>query len=638
MIIEIRNIMHKKNLYKIFLWAFLLMFIGGGIGVSLFQRANNPDAITVFGHSVSKEKFFRALRNAEKQKEYYKANGIEFGGDPKREAVQSLVNKYLEKEVLDQLGVQADDFYLKKTLDDQLAYLPEYFFDKNGRLDEAMFRRHIGSDPRELSEDIKQDAEREIIRGLLDLSQYVSGFEVDAQYNKEYAEKTVEVLTLSPSLYSDQAKKKKVTDKALSSFYKKMTGKDRFKTEEKRAGEYWVFDKNAYKVSVSDKEVSKKYNKDKVSKYLESPAEVQVRKIFLEANDANSDEVKAKIKALRTELIEEPKKFAETAKKISEDSKTASKGGLLPAFTKKSDKYDALIVKKSFESLSKDGQISYPIKVDGGYVLLQRVSRKKTKYTPLSSVKAEIKKELLKSKYEKRFMQAARRMTSQVKYKPELLQTFVEKHKGAHHSISLVGRKTGSKISAKLFGTGVGRYAVYFDDKNNGVILHCTDMEAAKLKKLELVRDEIEDFYYREKATKLMQKDIDDIMDKARGASLEDISQDYKGEYKKGVSSFKNGRRSEDSALNIHSIQEKLELLQFPGDIVEVSMAHGTAILKLDQLAARNNELYDANKEDMKRTLHFAEKYKKQQSFIASLGRNAILKKVIEIKEEFKPQ
>jgi hypothetical protein len=40
----------------------------------------------------------------------------------------------------------------------------------------------------------------------------------------------------------------------------------------------------------------------------------------------------------------------------------------------------------------------------------------------------------------------------------------------------------------------------------------------------------------------------------------------------------------------------------------------------------------------MQQTLHFAEKYKKRESFIASLGRNAILNKVIEIKEEFKPQ
>lgn len=637
MIIEIRNIMYKKNLYKVFLWAFLLMFIGGGIGVGLFQRANNPDAITVHGHSVSRERFYKALRSAEKQKEYYRANGVDLGGDVKSETVQMLVNRYLEKEILNQLGVHADNFNLKQALDDQLSFLPKYFFDESGNLDEAMFRKHVGSDPQDLFEEIKQSAESEILYGILGLSQYVSQFEINAQYNKEYADKTVEVFTLSSSDYSEEAKKKKVSDKELASFYKKMTGKDRFKTAEKRAGEYWVFDKSSYEVTVSDKEVKKQYNKDKIAKYLEAPAEVQVRRILLKSTDANSAEVKERAQGLRAELVDEPAKFAEIAKKTSEDE-YASKGGLLPFFAKNSKAFDSLIVKKSFEFLSKDGQISQVIKVDGGYAILQRVSRKKAKYTPLSSVKAEIKKGLLKSKYENRFMQAARRMTSQVKYKPELLQAFIDKHNGVQHEISLSARAAGSVASSKLFITGVDRYQVYFDEKNNGVIMHCTEMEAAKLKDLGLVRDKIEEFYYQSEAKKLMQKDVDAVMNQAATQSLEEISQIYKGKYERGSSSFKNGQRSEEGALRLHAIQQKLDLLQYPGDLVEVVMPHGTAVLKLDQLADKDEELYAAKRADMQQTLHFAEKHKKRQSFIASLGRNAILNKVIEIKEEFKPQ
>jgi parvulin-like peptidyl-prolyl isomerase len=636
MIINLRKMMYNGKVYKIFLWGFLLMFIGGGIGIS--QMGKKPSAIQVYDHGISREVYFRALKDAEKQQEYYKSQGVTFAGkNVRKDVLKKLVKESLEKHLMEQLHLQADDFYLQKTLHDQLRYLPDYFFDAKGKLDEQMFKRYVSSDTETLLNEFEFMAKQEVLHGILDISQYTAQFELNAQYNREYGDKTVEVVSISPSNYTSDAKKEKVSDEKLAAFYKKMKNKDRFKTKEKRAGQSWTFDQGSYNISVSDKEIKKEYDKRKKSSYLLTPAEVQVRQIFLKSTTEDSSDVKERLQTLRTELVENPKTFADVAKKVSEDKDTASKGGLIPFFAKDSKDHDALLVKKAFETLNKDGQISQVLKVKDGYVLLQRVSRKNTEYKALKSVKDDLLKELSKDKFEKRFMQAAKRMISQVKYKPELLQSFVDKHHGDQKFMTLSARESSLQFS-KLFQTDKFKYNVYFDEKGNGVILYCSQVDPSVAKPLADVRKDVEDIYYRAQGKDAMNADIAKIMEAAKNSSLEDISKDYSVKYERAKSIYKNGKREDDNALSMYGIQQKLGMLQYPGDVVEVEMAHGNAILKLVTLGERNQELFEEKKKDMKQTLFYAEKYKKRDSFVASLGRNAIINNEIEIKDEFKPK
>lgn len=634
MIIFMRNIMHKRNFYKVFLWIFLLMFIGGGVG--LINVGKKTSAIQVHKQDISRERYFHALEAARKQQEYYRSQGVHFEGkNIKKDVLEQLINRSLEQEIMNQLHLRADDFSLQKTLHDQLRYLPDTFFDSKGNLDELMFKKHVSADVEGLLNDIRYSAEKEVLEGIIDASQYTAQFELNAQYNKEYADKVIEVLNISPSGYSKQAKDEGATDKQLEAFYKTVKNKDRFKTEEKRAGQYWTFDQGAYNVSVSDKEIKKVYDSRKKNDYLTSPAEVQVRHIFLESTTEDGAVVKERLLALRDELVDAPDTFGSVAKKVSEDKETASKGGLLPFFAKDSREHDSLLVKTAFESLTKDGQISQVIKVKDGYALLQRVSRKNTEYTPLKSVRSDIEQELLTSKFEKRFMQAAKRMISQVKYKPESLEAFIDKHQGSQKFLTLSSRET-SLPSMKLFQTDENKYNVFFDEKGNGVILYCTQLEKSVSKQLADVRKEVEDMYYQSEGEKLMNADIDKAIKDSSGMTFNDISEKYGFKYDRGESNYKNNRREETNALKIYGIQQKISSLQYPGDVARVDMAHGIALLKLESLTERNQELFEAQKRDMKQTLYHAEKYKKRESFIASLGRNAIINNKIIITDEFK--
>ena len=638
MIIFIRNIMYKKNIYKVFLWIFLLMFIGGGIGIGLLQRGggSNSIAIKVCSEETTRELYYKNVRSAEKRQQYYKSQGVTFAdADPRRDALRKLVKDGLEKDLMSQLVLSPDEAHVQKSAYDYLQYLPDMFFDANGRLNEDLLKQHFDVNLDELHQEMRSTSKKEVLDGILDSAQYVSQFELNAQYNKEYADKVVEILSVSPTNYKKSVESKDVSEKALKSFYKRLKGNTRFKTK-KRAGQYWTFDSGSYDVNISDKEISREYDKRKKKEFLLAPAEVQVRQIFLEATDENRSEIKERLKGIHQELKENPESFANVAKKVSEDKATASKGGLMPFFKKDSKDHDALLVKKAFETLTKDGQISQVIKIKDGYVLLQRVSRKKTQYKELKSVKSQLEQELFTAKFEKRFMQAAKRMISQVKYKPEMFQTFVDKHHGIQKELTLSSRGSDG-YSAILFRTEEGRYNVTIDSKGNGLILLCSKVEPSVLKPLAEVESQVKTLYYQKEAGKLMKKDIQKVLDASSDKSFEDLASLYNMKYEKAESNYVNGERKDDNALKIYQIQKELPLLQFPGDVAHVEMAHGDAVLRLESISDKNDELFEAKMAEMTETLAQAEKYKKRDAFIASLGRNAIINNKIEIEEEFKP-
>ena len=637
MIIFLRNMMHKGNVYKIFLWVFLLMFVGGGFGLS--QMGKKPFALKVYGDVISQETLASTTQRLQQQHDYYKSQGVTFAGkNIKKEAVKALVQDSLEKHLVDQMHVHVDPVYLKKTIDEQLSSLPDALFNAKGQLDAELFKKYIGEDLDVLLDKIEHSIKRELLNEVIDLSRYTSQFELKAQYNKEYADKSIEILAITPVKHIAQAKEKAVSEEELAKFYKTMKNKDQFKTKEQRAAQYWIFDQGAYDVSVSDKEAKREYDRCKNEKYFIAPAEVQVRKIFLNGSADNSSDAKDRLKILREEVVANPKSFADVAKKSSEDKETAANGGLMPFFAKDSKNHDAVIVKKAFESLVEDGQISDVLKVKNGYAILQRVSRKKASYKPFDSVKKELQAELLKNKFEQRFMQDAQRMVSSVKYKPEALQSFVDKHHGSQRSITLSAREA-SLVFTRLFQTDLFKYNVFIDEKGNGIVLHCTKIEAAAFKPLDEVRDKIKDAYYVSQGEKLMRREIDvifTIID--NGRSFQEIAQGHGLKYEQAETKYKNGQRVDDAPLKNPTIQQKMGMLQYPGDIVEVEMAHAHALLKLVRLEEHNQELFADKKRDMMQTLHYAEKYQKRDSFIASLSKNAIIKKEIEIKEEFKPK
>jgi parvulin-like peptidyl-prolyl isomerase len=133
------------------------------------------------------------------------------------------------------------------------------------------------------------------------------------------------------------------------------------------------------------------------------PEKVQIKRILIKVKDGRSDdEAKAEAKRIRREVIADPSKFKELAKKYSEDPYRRRGGDVGFVALKGKPGLDQAVVEKAF-TLPKDG-VSKVFKTDDGYnIVMVANKREKVERTfqqMKGSVLRKVKNEKLKSLYE----------------------------------------------------------------------------------------------------------------------------------------------------------------------------------------------------------------------------------------------
>lgn len=175
----------------------------------------------------------------------------------------------------------------------------------------------------------------------------------------------------------------------------------------------------AVDLKVDEKEVKAFYEKNK-EEYFNRPDLVKASHILIMASE---DDIKTKIKAekssekltdeeiekkvqaemqkrkneitkIMAELKKQPEKFAELAKKHSQDPSSGKKGGDLGFFSK-----EEMVPEFSDAAFStKPGEISKIVQTEFGYHIIKVVDRKKAGYVPFDEVKTLIEKRLIDGK------------------------------------------------------------------------------------------------------------------------------------------------------------------------------------------------------------------------------------------------
>lgn len=172
--------------------------------------------------------------------------------------------------------------------------------------------------------------------------------------------------------------------------------------------------------AVSEKEVKNFYNKN-LDKHFKHPEQVKASHILISAvepmirakiqSESNSgkklssqeidkkvieelNKAKNKAEKILAEVKANPEKFAEIAKKESQDPSSAERGGDLGFFSK--DKMVPSFSNAAFNT--KPGEISGLVKTEYGYHIIKVTDRKKAGVTPYDEVKDLIKKYLTDQK------------------------------------------------------------------------------------------------------------------------------------------------------------------------------------------------------------------------------------------------
>ncbi|MBK8524356.1 MAG: SurA N-terminal domain-containing protein [Betaproteobacteria bacterium] len=237
-------------------------------------------------------------------------------------------------------------------------------------------------------------------------------------------ERQVAEIRYAPEQFASEVK---LADDAARRFYDE--NQKLFQTPELVRAEFVVLslDNLLSQVAVSDSEVKQWYESHK-DRYQQAE-ERRASHILITVNASAPDAEKAKAKAKAEEVLKEvqktPAKFAELAKKHSQDPGSAVNGGDLGFFGR------GMMVKPFEESVfsQKDGQISGLVQSDFGFHIIKLTGIKAAKLKPLEEVRAEIEGELKRQGAQRRYVEAAEAFTNMVYEQSESLNPVAEKFK-----------------------------------------------------------------------------------------------------------------------------------------------------------------------------------------------------------------
>jgi len=259
---------------------------------------------------------------------------------------------------------------------------------------------------------IKQEAEKRQIKveesqidAVIDnIAQSMGGkerFMASLALNKideETFRKNIKTDLLKKELIQNIIGDSKVTAEEIKEFYEK-NKEDKFKHgEEVKASHILITAseneiKNRLKAENADVDLSKEVIEEKVEKELK--------------------QVKEKAYQLHEELKDNPDKFAEYAKKYSEDPASSAKGGDLGFFSK--EEMVPEFAEAAFST--KPGKLSDIVKTQFGYHIIKVVDRKEAGITPFDEIKTRIKRYL----EEKKKMEAFQKLMEESKQSAKIV-------------------------------------------------------------------------------------------------------------------------------------------------------------------------------------------------------------------------
>ncbi|GAB4559016.1 MAG: SurA N-terminal domain-containing protein [Rhizobacter sp.] len=244
----------------------------------------------------------------------------------------------------------------------------------------------------------------------------------------------------------------------LEAYYKNPAHAAEFQTQEKADIEYLVLDIEALKkgIKVPEEEI-KKYYDENAQKLYAVAEERKASHILIKAGkDMPAEErakARAKADALLVELTKNPASFADVARKNSQDTTTADKGGEVDLFMARGDTDKAY--ETALFAMKKPGELSPVTETSEGFYILQLKAQRGGDKRSFESVRADIEQERIKQLAQAEFAKAAAEFNNLVYEQSDSLKPAADKLKLELRSAKGVTRlplpdATGPLASAKL--------------------------------------------------------------------------------------------------------------------------------------------------------------------------------------------
>lgn len=233
--------------------------------------------------------------------------------------------------------------------------------------------------------------------------------------------------------------KVRVTEAEAKSYYDSHA--DQFRLAERVRAQYVVLSASELgrQAPVTDAEVKKLYESQ--ASQFRVPEQRRASHILItvphDATEAQREAAHKKAEKILAEVRKSPGKFAALAKKYSQDTGSAAKGGDLGLFGR------GMMV-KPFEDaafgLAKVGDISGLVQSEFGYHIIKLTGIEPAKERPLAEVRPQLVAEIRKEKGAERFAAAADAFSNLVYEQPDSLQPVAQRFKLPLHTTEWISR------------------------------------------------------------------------------------------------------------------------------------------------------------------------------------------------------
>ncbi|MDR2187456.1 MAG: SurA N-terminal domain-containing protein [Azonexus sp.] len=444
---------NNKWISQAILGLIAITFAFFGLESYVRNAGSDQDVAKIGDIKISQQEFQLAAR--EQQEQMRSQLGESF--DPKildtPEARQAILDDLINKRLL-QIEAAKRRLVVSDEALNQFAHGIEAF-QVGGRFSTERYEAVLksqGKTPVGFEAQLRQDLAVQQLANAIVRSSFAPNAVADRILALQTEKREVSEIRLALDDYLGQVK---LAEGAAKRYYDENS--DQFRQPEQGIAEYVVLslDDIGSQAAVSEDDIKAWYDSHR-AQYERREEERRASHILIASEKPGVDKARAKAEEVLAEVRKNPGRFAELARKYSDDPGSAKQGGDLGLFGRKA-------MDKSFEDAAfalGEGKISGVVQSDFGFHIIKLTGIYPPGPKPLAEVHSEIASELKKAAAARQFAEAAETFKTMVYEQADSLEPVAEKFKlkivrsdwlGRHSANPGSGPLASEKLLAALF-------------------------------------------------------------------------------------------------------------------------------------------------------------------------------------------
>jgi peptidyl-prolyl cis-trans isomerase D len=498
---------HSKGwMAKLILTLITVPFALFGIDAYLKDAGAGASVAKVDGATISVQEYRNAMQSLRDRLQ--KENPKDVGALDSPEVKQSVLDRLINTRLLNAEVVHSNFKVTNEQLAQFITSLPE--FQQGGKFSQEIYDKLLSQNqmtPSQFENKMRGELLLQQVRDGIPGLAFTSSAVENAVLNVEHQQREVSVAEIKTADFISQVR---VDQSEVQAYYDKH--KDKFKVPEQVKLEFVMMSANTLipKMQTTEDEAKKFYNENAAK--FQGNEQRHASHILIGVSAAASPEAKAEAKKKAEQVLAEvkksPAKFAELAKKYSQDPGSAEKGGDLGTFARGS------MVKPFEEAVfsMKPGDISGLVQSDFGYHII-KLTEIVGQGQGFDALKPQIRAELMYQKALAKFSEQAETFSAMVYEQSTSLQPAADAYGIPVQKTEWLSYADGAKFfkSDKLM-TLVFTNEVLKDKRNTEAVevsnntlvsARVVDYKPSAPRSFDEVKGGIEDLLKIEKATKL---------------------------------------------------------------------------------------------------------------------------------------